>query len=110
YANGEIASFHVWLRYVLRRVRSQVIESHAICDAPAAIMARYTESRKAQALHHLDHVPRHCSLRVRRVIWRRRRLAACPVAAEVCADYCEGVPKRRRDSVPHRVRFRKSMQ
>jgi hypothetical protein len=56
----------------------RVIESHAICDAPAAIMARHTESRKAQALHHLDHIPRHCSLRVRRVIWLDDGLPLAP--------------------------------
>ena len=93
------------LRHTLR-----VVERQPVRDARAAIVRHDAEGLVAERMHQLDHVARHCPLRVRRVVGARRRFERTAVAAQV-GGYHGVVPREPRcNPVPHRMGLRVAVQ
>src|SRR5215471_9684775 len=87
-----------------------MIESHAMRDSSAAIVADNWKRVVAEMLHYLDLVQRHRSLRVVRVIVSVRRLAAVTVTAKIRRDDGVTIRKFGRNESPCDMRKRSAVQ
>jgi hypothetical protein len=87
----------------------RMIESQAMRDTSAAIVAADEETVVAEPAHEIEHVLRHCALAVSGVIGRAFRFARVAVAAQVRHHEREALAKPRSDGVPDSVRLRKAV-
>ena len=88
----------------------RMVESHAICEATAAIVPGDAEVRKPEPLHGDHHVSCHGPFCIWRMVRGGDGTTAAPVAAKVGADDREIARKQRRDAAPHQVGLRKTVQ
>src|SRR5262249_51921795 len=79
-------------------------------DAAAAIVAAYREASKPELVHDGDHVARHCSFCVGRMVSGRGWAAAAAIAAQIGADHLEAASQQGGDLAPHQVGLWKAVQ
>jgi hypothetical protein len=87
-----------------------MVQSQAVSDTTAAVVPGHREAREAEFFHDDDHVVRHGSLRIGRMVSVRGGTPATAIAAKVGTDNRKPTGQLRGDIPPHQVRLREPMQ
>src|SRR5438477_12785963 len=82
-----------------------MIKGQAVGQATTTIMPSNREVGKAELFYDGDHVSRHRSFRIGRMIGSGSGIAAAAVAAKVRADHSEAAGRSGHDVPPHQVRL-----